>query len=148
MLVIFSGGFPPGARLAELWLTTGGLAFSVFTDIAISAALATYLYRSRNGFRGTHTLVNQLIRYTLHTGAIISVVSVMSLIWSLSLDKHTITPFPGVPYASTYSFALLTNLMSRRELKIHSRTHESIPLPTLQSSGLDTSDLSDNNSTS
>ncbi len=58
-----------------IWLVA-----SCVADIAITAILVSYLRRHKTGFQGSDELVDRIIRATVQTGLITSVVAIVDLI--------------------------------------------------------------------
>ncbi|KAK0454811.1 hypothetical protein EV421DRAFT_2029785 [Armillaria borealis] len=90
-----------------IWLVA-----SCVADIAITAILVSYLRRHKTGFQGSDELVDRIIRATVQTGLITSVVAIVDLILFLvnSSGLHLIFNFT---LAKLYTNTLMSSLNSR-----------------------------------
>ncbi|KAK0485969.1 hypothetical protein IW261DRAFT_1559408 [Armillaria novae-zelandiae] len=90
-----------------IWLVA-----SCVADISITAILVSYLRRHKTGFHGSDELVDRIIRATVQTGLITSVVAIVDLILFLvnSSGLHLIFNFI---LAKLYTNTLMSSLNSR-----------------------------------
>ncbi|KAL5482792.1 hypothetical protein ACEPAI_9387 [Sanghuangporus weigelae] len=95
------------------WLTTAVLATSVFTDLVIAASLTYFLHHLRNAF-SANTLVNDLIAYSLETGAITSVCGIATLVSFDILPTTFVYLSFFFVLSKLYSNSLLATLNTRR----------------------------------
>ncbi|KIK51300.1 hypothetical protein GYMLUDRAFT_101110 [Collybiopsis luxurians FD-317 M1] len=56
------------------------LAMSVLSDLSIAVALCYYLRKLRTGYKESDSLLNTLVQYALNSGAITSIMSILTLI--------------------------------------------------------------------
>ncbi|RDB25520.1 hypothetical protein Hypma_006316 [Hypsizygus marmoreus] len=70
------------------WLLASSLAISTAVDIIIAGSLCFYLWaRRRTAFRGTKTMVDRLIMWSIQTGLLTSIATVTMLILFLSASN-------------------------------------------------------------
>jgi len=63
-----------------IWVTTTGLGSAAAADILIAVSLCYYLSKSRTGFARTDSLIATLIKYSLTTGLITSIIASISVV--------------------------------------------------------------------
>ncbi|KAI0790854.1 hypothetical protein C8Q75DRAFT_817420 [Abortiporus biennis] len=114
------------------------LIYVVFTSIAsldtiIAATLCFILWRMRTGFKHTDSVIQSLIRYSIHTGALTSCVAI-SVIITYSIMPHNFI-YIGIflPLPKFYLNALLATLNARETLRVEMRNprHSVVPLSTM-----------------
>jgi len=98
-----------------LTLGTISLGVGVATDIIIAGALCLFLNRLRTGLKPSDTLVNNLCRYAINTGAFTSAVSTATLL------LYNLRPLNNLYFAATYiilselyAISFLATLNTRR----------------------------------
>ncbi|KAI0665752.1 hypothetical protein C8Q78DRAFT_1083608 [Trametes maxima] len=71
---VFELALPPS------WLTSGIFGTAFLVDVLLTGTLVTVLLRSRTGFSGTDALIDTLIIYSMNTGLLTSILSLISFI--------------------------------------------------------------------
>ncbi|THU84484.1 hypothetical protein K435DRAFT_593729, partial [Dendrothele bispora CBS 962.96] len=116
---IFSTGWlmtPSRNFLKPVWLILW-LIGGVISDLMITLILVQYLYRRhKKGFKASDELIDRIIRSTVQTGVLTSVVALLDLILYLSdvspaLFRHFIF---NVPLCKLYSMTLMSSLNLRQ----------------------------------
>lgn len=105
-------GFPQGLMPMVI--------IGVTTDLSIAALLCYYLRRRSEATRGmrlTSTLVSQVIRYTVATGAITSLLILMCLFSFIAAPTSFIYIAFNFSSGRTYANAVLVNLNARRRFR-------------------------------
>ncbi|KAF9442463.1 hypothetical protein P691DRAFT_649194, partial [Macrolepiota fuliginosa MF-IS2] len=91
-----------------LWLAGTSAA-----DIVITASLVWYLQRHKTGFRASDMMVNHVIRVTIQTGLVTSVVAIMDLVFFLVKPDSGMHMLFNIPLSKVYSNSLASSLNSR-----------------------------------
>ncbi|KAJ8481486.1 hypothetical protein ONZ51_g5962 [Trametes cubensis] len=109
--------------LAEIsrysWVMSVGYGLAVLCDIIIASAFICVLRRSRTGFKGTDTVLDVLILYTVNTGTLTTVVGLLFIIFGIALPNNLIYAAISIPGAKLYSNSVLALLNSRSCLSAH-----------------------------
>jgi len=88
------------------------LSIGLATDILIAASISFYLARGRQGFRKTDSIIRKLTLYTISTGVITAIVTLVTLILGVVFDKtflNTISYF-SLPKCYVNSFLAFLNV--------------------------------------
>ncbi|KAI0636149.1 hypothetical protein C8Q77DRAFT_1155856 [Trametes polyzona] len=95
------------------WLISAGFGCAVGADLVLTSALICVLQRSRTGFKSTDSMIDVLIVYTINTGLL---TGLLSLVFAV-VDPNNLI-YVGFNMVSTRSYAnsVLAVLNSRRSL--------------------------------
>ncbi|KAI0822557.1 hypothetical protein BC628DRAFT_669592 [Trametes gibbosa] len=98
------------------WLVSAAYGFLVATDIILTGALVFVLHRSRTGSKRSDTVLGLLIKYTINTGLLTSIISLLVFIFSLILPGNLV--YAGISIVSTklYANSLLAVVNSRKAI--------------------------------
>ncbi|KAI0312133.1 hypothetical protein OF83DRAFT_1176920 [Amylostereum chailletii] len=107
----FSGFHAQDAVLSPYFVAA--LTLALATDIVIAVWMSIVMNRKRSGYRGTDTLINKIILYTIATGAVTSVFDVIILICNLAIPDSLayLAIFAFIP--NLYASSLLVMLNAR-----------------------------------
>ncbi|TFY78349.1 hypothetical protein EWM64_g5659 [Hericium alpestre] len=94
-----------------------GLSVSVAADFFIAISLSYYLGRSRTGFRYTDTLINRLITYTVSTGLITSIITLIDLTVYVTRQDDFYYMFFTFMLAKLHCNSLLATLNTRHAMR-------------------------------
>ncbi|THH28663.1 hypothetical protein EUX98_g5518 [Antrodiella citrinella] len=119
------------------WVFTVGLSLSVAVDVIITVSLLIILRRSRTGY-GTTTdrIIDIIAVYTVETGMITAVTTVVSLICWVTMPHNLIFLALHFTISKLYANSALATLNTRRALR--ARTQQSGELPTIRSENINT----------
>ncbi|KZT25646.1 hypothetical protein NEOLEDRAFT_1178122 [Neolentinus lepideus HHB14362 ss-1] len=95
-------------RVTSVWL--GGTALC---DLIIAASMIYFLHKSRTGFSRTDDIVQRLIRVTVETGLICTVVALIDLGVYVAFKDNNYHFTPVLTLSKLYSNSLLASLNSR-----------------------------------
>ncbi|CAL1703506.1 unnamed protein product [Somion occarium] len=85
-----------------MFAVTCGLALSLVTDLVIALLLIFYLFRSEAAWISAESVVRGLIAYTVNTGALTTIASLLVLVTFLSLKQSLLFgAFPTTGYTTT-----------------------------------------------
>ncbi|KAI0824340.1 hypothetical protein BC628DRAFT_1378944 [Trametes gibbosa] len=98
------------------WLVSAAYGFSVASDIILTGALVFVLQRSRTGSRRSDTVLSLLITYTINTGLLTSIISVLAFIFALILPGNLIYAGVSIVSAKLYANSLLAVVNSRKSI--------------------------------
>ncbi|EPQ50640.1 hypothetical protein GLOTRDRAFT_133751 [Gloeophyllum trabeum ATCC 11539] len=104
----------------EAWLVALASSSYAFTDLLIAVTMCYFLYKQRQqGFHASKSLINLIIRYTISTGLVSSVVACVYLSLYVIYAKSGSMLNVGVyiVHAQVYLNSMLTSLNSRRALR-------------------------------
>ncbi|KAF7324514.1 ANK-REP-REGION domain-containing protein [Mycena kentingensis (nom. inval.)] len=87
------------------------------TDLVIALSLVYYLRRGMGDIKSTNFVVTRVIRYTVATGLLSSIVAIFSLIMNVALPNTRLFQAGHLSLGRMYSNALLANLNSRATLR-------------------------------
>ncbi|KAL5531059.1 hypothetical protein ACEPAG_3935 [Sanghuangporus baumii] len=98
---------------------------SAINDVVIAAGLCYYLLRSRSGITGTDRLVTRLIRYSIQSGILTSIISVIMLVCFLVMPDNWIWIAVHIVLAKPFSnsFLAMLNARSRLRSQLHHSDH-------------------------
>ncbi|KAF8158463.1 hypothetical protein B0H34DRAFT_859227 [Crassisporium funariophilum] len=99
------------------------LAAESITDVAITAIMVWFLRKHKTGFQESDLMVDRIIRITMQTGLITSLVAILDLIFFLTNPSgiHLIFNFP---LSKLYTNSLMSSLNSRRGWKFGSSNQD------------------------
>ncbi|KAF7290105.1 hypothetical protein HMN09_01315700 [Mycena chlorophos] len=99
------------------WLLLAPWIMNLINDNSITISLVVLLLMSRTGFSKTTALVDQLIKWTIETGMITSVFSILNLVFYQKETNNFI--WMGIQFVKARLFAnsLLASLNSRKTLR-------------------------------
>ncbi|KAI0795463.1 hypothetical protein C8Q75DRAFT_730408 [Abortiporus biennis] len=112
------------------WLLFTVWSTNVFLDALIAIILCLLLWHMKTGFRRTDSQVEILMRYTIHTGALTSIVAIAMLITYGTMQHNFV--FIGIYFTipKFYFNAMLANLNAGRSLRNEtSELYNSVNLP-------------------
>ncbi|PAV21571.1 hypothetical protein PNOK_0152800 [Pyrrhoderma noxium] len=99
------------------WIIIFVLAVGAVNDILIALGLGFYLSRNKSGISSSDRVVNKLIKFTVQSGLITSVLAIAMLICYLSMPDNFIWLAIFVCLAKTYSNSFLATLNARNTLR-------------------------------
>ncbi|KAI0789832.1 hypothetical protein C8Q75DRAFT_733610 [Abortiporus biennis] len=99
------------------WLFDLDLASLASVDTIIAGTLCFYLWRIKTGFQRTDSQVDILIRYSVHTGAVTSLLGIAVLITNLVMPNNLVYIGIYVNLSKFYNNALLASLNARDMLR-------------------------------
>ncbi|CAL1699892.1 unnamed protein product [Somion occarium] len=111
------------------WVFTLSLSLGTAVDVLITVTLCWYLNQSRTGFKSMETIIDSIMLYTIETGLLTSVMTVLSLICWLTMSHNLI--FLGLHFAISklYANMLLATLNARKIIRKQSDYSMSVVLP-------------------
>ncbi|KAI0668081.1 hypothetical protein C8Q78DRAFT_1048282 [Trametes maxima] len=89
------------------WLFSIAYGMSAVTDVILTGALAFVLHRSRTGSKRTNSVLDMLIIYTINTGLLTSITSILSFVFALILPGNLIYAGIGIVGAKIYANSVL-----------------------------------------
>ncbi|KAF9519605.1 hypothetical protein BS47DRAFT_1379168 [Hydnum rufescens UP504] len=95
--------------------------------LVIAGCTTTFLYRNSTGFKTTDTAMNRMVKYSISTGLVASVVCLASFVLFLTVGFTDVGVIVQVVSVRSYAMALLGNLHMGSNFK--PRTVESIRVP-------------------
>ncbi|KAH9896912.1 hypothetical protein C8Q73DRAFT_432890 [Cubamyces lactineus] len=123
------------------WTTSAGFGAAVAIDLLLTGTLTITLHKSRTGFKRTDSLIDVLIIYTINTGLVTGIFSVLSLIFALVAPNNMIYSAFNLIATKCYANSVLAVLNSRKTItgKIGEDCFNtgSFALSTLQRSGFE-----------
>ncbi|KAI0637474.1 hypothetical protein C8Q77DRAFT_368413 [Trametes polyzona] len=91
LVVLLTMQYPDFAQFHNITAYyTGSLAVAALDDLMIAAALCYFLYTQRTGLKGADTLIKRVIRYSIMTGAVTSIVDVIILICFIAMPDNLV----------------------------------------------------------
>ncbi|KAK1215134.1 hypothetical protein PQX77_022270 [Marasmius sp. AFHP31] len=111
-------------------IATLSLASGAVADLVTALTLCYYLQKFRTGFRQTDTVINTLMMYTINTGGLTSIMSILTVV------LYNIAPlsfqFMGVYFvlSKLYAVSLLCSLNMRTVVSGHGTEEEDSTNPT------------------
>ncbi|KAL4253767.1 hypothetical protein ABKN59_003007 [Abortiporus biennis] len=113
------------------WLIYCVFGSIAFTDTSIAASLCIILWRMQTGFTKTNTQLQKLMKYSIHTGALTSLIAVIALISYGSMPHNFVYIGVYTTLPKFYFNALLATLNARDSIRSagqNSSAITSIPL--------------------
>ncbi|KAH9856002.1 hypothetical protein C2E23DRAFT_874559 [Lenzites betulinus] len=101
------------AEAAFAWLVTAGYSCAFCADVVLTSSLIWVLHHRRTGFKSTDSTINILIVYTVNTGLLTGIISLLSLIFSLVYPDKLIYIGLSIVSAKCYVNSVLAVLNSR-----------------------------------
>ncbi|KAI0707421.1 hypothetical protein C8Q76DRAFT_800747 [Earliella scabrosa] len=98
-------------------------ATTTVTDVLLCGTLVTLLIKSRTGNAGSNRLIKKLLLYTIHTGAVTSLCSIMSLITVIVLPTTALYVMFYYIGSRMYTVSLLSTLNARQGLRTAAEHH-------------------------
>ncbi|EIW57836.1 uncharacterized protein TRAVEDRAFT_48863 [Trametes versicolor FP-101664 SS1] len=98
------------------WLISAGFGCAVGADAVLTSALTFVLHRSRTGFKSTDSMIDVLIVYTINTGLLTGLFSVLSLVFAVVFPNNLIYVALNMVSTRSYANSVLAVLNSRRSL--------------------------------
>ncbi|KAH9850845.1 hypothetical protein C2E23DRAFT_832917 [Lenzites betulinus] len=101
------------------WLVSIAYGFAVATDVMLTSALVYVLQRLRTGRKRTDSILDVLIIYTVNTGLLTSIISIIAFVFALVIPGNLIYAAVGIVGAKLYANSVLALLNSRRLIDNH-----------------------------
>ncbi|KAI0309725.1 hypothetical protein OF83DRAFT_1288483, partial [Amylostereum chailletii] len=98
-------------------ISVSGYAIEVVTNWIISISLVYYLSRSRTHFKRTDTMINRLIAYTVSTGGLTSIITLINLVSFSVWPNDFYYAFFNFMITPLYSNSLLVTLNTRDHVR-------------------------------
>ncbi|KAI0325099.1 hypothetical protein GY45DRAFT_1375029 [Cubamyces sp. BRFM 1775] len=98
------------------WLISAGFGCAVGADLVLTTSLILVLHRSRTGFKSTDSMIDILIIYTINTGLLTGIFSLLSLIFAVVEPSNLIYVALNMVSTRSYANSVLAVLNSRRSL--------------------------------
>ncbi|TCD65580.1 hypothetical protein EIP91_002464 [Steccherinum ochraceum] len=120
------------------YIFTAGLALATAVDIMIAAALIWFLNKNRTGFSAMDTVIDSITLYTVESGLLTSVITVISLIFWLTMSHNLVFLALHFAISKLYANAFLATLNARKALRGRTRSSgggSSHPMPVLFPTG-------------
>ncbi|KIM76828.1 hypothetical protein PILCRDRAFT_826034 [Piloderma croceum F 1598] len=127
LLITSDAYLNPSPRL--LYLSLGS---SAVADIIIASTLCVLLFRNRTHIRKTNSLLNTLILYTICTGMLTGLYTIVLIVVYASLPKHAIFSALFASFSKMYFNALLASLNARHKLREIACNGDTIVFDTLR----------------
>lgn len=102
-----------------LWLTSESVG-----DMLITGILVRFLRKHKTGFKNSDMIVDRIIRVTVQTGLITSIVAILDLIFFLADPTGTHLIF-NFPLCKLYTNSMMSSLNSRKGWRISTGTENS-----------------------
>lgn len=116
------------------WAATAGDVTTSVLDLVVAGTICYQLYRGRTGFSHTDRMLHLLTIYTIHTGLIPTIISVLDLItYKASPSTLTFELF-NIVVSKAYANTFLATLNSRQSIRGWTATANTAPME--YSSGL------------
>ncbi|TFK72630.1 hypothetical protein BDN72DRAFT_894613 [Pluteus cervinus] len=96
------------------WLN---LATAVVADLSITISLSYLLHRSRTGFRRTNSVIRLLIIYTVNTGGLVALGSLVILVACVTDGKNLIVYALFLALSKLYIISYLASLNAREAIR-------------------------------
>ncbi|KAF8315061.1 hypothetical protein DL93DRAFT_2097062 [Clavulina sp. PMI_390] len=112
-----------GVTSNSLSTVTAIASLGVVIDVALTLGIAVTLRKQRTGFRDTDRILNWIIIYVGATGAMISILAVLMLIF-IHLKNAWGSFVISVPYGGVHIICVLTHLHARSTLRTRFITRE------------------------
>jgi len=118
-----------GSTVKHVWLDSLCLAADVALDSGIAVCMTLWLYRYRTGFKSTNTALKRMVKYSICTGLLTSIVSVISFVLFI-VGGTTVQGLAVFALNNRlHAMALLGNLHMRSSFKELDRGVESLYVP-------------------
>ncbi|KAF8319963.1 hypothetical protein DL93DRAFT_2074274 [Clavulina sp. PMI_390] len=103
------------------WLVTLWLGIQSAADMVIALSMVYLLQQRRTGFKTTDSMLNLMTVWTVNTGLLTAIISIVVLIFFALYGFHFVVLSLGLPMGGFYSFTMLANLHSRSHIaeRIH-----------------------------
>ncbi|KAI8970728.1 hypothetical protein BD414DRAFT_540744 [Trametes punicea] len=98
------------------WKVSAAYGFAVSSDLILTGALVFVLHRSRTESKRTNSILDVLIIYTINTGLLTSIVSLLAFLFALVLPGNLIYAGVSIVGAKLYANSVLALLNSRRSI--------------------------------
>ncbi|KAH8099889.1 hypothetical protein BXZ70DRAFT_1008862 [Cristinia sonorae] len=124
--MIMLGSFKEFTRVSS-FIFTSGLSLATAVDFLIAAALIWYLNKNRTGFSAMDTVIDSITLYTVESGLLTSIVTVISLIFWLCMSHNLVFLALHFAISKLYANAFLATLNARRSLRGRSQGSSRAP---------------------
>ncbi|KAL1940999.1 hypothetical protein VTO73DRAFT_7635 [Trametes versicolor] len=98
------------------WLVSVAYGFAVASDVILTGALVFVLQRSRTGSKRSNTVLDILIKYTINTGLLTSIFSVLVFIFAIILPGNLVYAGVSIVGAKLYANSVLAVVNSRKSI--------------------------------
>ncbi|EIW52153.1 uncharacterized protein TRAVEDRAFT_53581 [Trametes versicolor FP-101664 SS1] len=98
------------------WLVSVSYGLAGVTDVTLASTLVAVFRRSRTGSKRTDSVLDTLIIYSINTGVLTSVFSILAFIFALILPGNLIYAGLSIVGTKLYANSVLAVLNSRREI--------------------------------
>ncbi|EIW52156.1 uncharacterized protein TRAVEDRAFT_53584 [Trametes versicolor FP-101664 SS1] len=98
------------------WLVSVGYGLAGVGDVVLACTLVFVLHRSRTGSKRTDSILDTLIIYSINTGVLTSIFSILSFIFALIIPGNLIYAGLSIVGTKLYANSVLAVLNSRREI--------------------------------
>jgi len=98
-------------------------------DILIAGSLCWFLNKNRTGFSGMDSIINSITLYTIENGLLTCVVTILSLIFWITMPHNLIFLAMHFAISKMYANALLATLNSRKRLRGRSQSSSDREMP-------------------
>ncbi|KAL1940991.1 hypothetical protein VTO73DRAFT_7627 [Trametes versicolor] len=98
------------------WLVSVSYGLAGVTDVTLASTLVVVFRRSRTGSKRTDSVLDTLIIYSINTGVLTSVFSILAFIFALILPGNLIYAGLSIVGTKLYANSVLAVLNSRREI--------------------------------
>ncbi|EJF59164.1 hypothetical protein DICSQDRAFT_138746 [Dichomitus squalens LYAD-421 SS1] len=99
------------------WLVSAGAALACAADALLTGVLVNLLRSKHTGVERLDQIMDRLIKYTINTGLLTSVVNLLSLVFSVLLPSKLIYVAFGIVATKLYANSLLAALNARSSLQ-------------------------------
>ncbi|KAI9060736.1 hypothetical protein FKP32DRAFT_1678689 [Trametes sanguinea] len=101
------------------WMVSAAYGFAVASDVILTTTFVYALYQSRGVSKRSNSTLDILIIYTINTGLLTSVVSVLAFVFALVVPGNLIYAAVSIVGAKLYANSVLALLNSRKSLDKH-----------------------------
>jgi len=126
------GGFILHVR----WIFTAGVALAVASDLLITTSLCYWLNESRSGMFHMDAILDKIILYSIETGALTSIVSIISLICVSTMPRNLVFIAVHFVISKLYINMFLASLNTRNAFRAQKENlHMSKTVPAINFTG-------------
>ncbi|KAI0628251.1 hypothetical protein C8Q77DRAFT_1162260 [Trametes polyzona] len=98
------------------WLVSVAYGFSVASDAILAGALVFVLQKSRTGSKRTDSVLDTLIKYTINTGLLTSIFSLLVFIFAIILPGNLVYAAISIVTAKLYANSVFAVVNSRKSI--------------------------------
>lgn len=105
------------SKWSDVAWTSSGLACELASDILITGGMTYYLVTRRTGHENTDRLISVLVKYTVNTGLLTTIFTIITLVFYILGERKLIyTPFFFI-LTRLYSCSFMSTLNTRRTVR-------------------------------